>query len=60
MATTPALVAPIADGEPVGYLKATLDGEEVARVPLVALESVERASTLQLIARFFLRLTGGS
>lgn len=57
---THALVAPIAAGEPVGYLKATLDGEEVARVPLVALDSVERASTLQLIARFFLRLTGGS
>lgn len=52
------LVAPIAQGEPVGYLSAFVDGEEVGRIPLIAEHGVEKATLLQLIARFFLRLVG--
>lgn len=50
------LHAPVAAGETVGELVAFVDGEEAGRVPLVARSAVERASALQLIARYFLQI----
>ena len=37
------LIAPIAKGQKLGTLKATVDGQQVAEVPLVALEAVDEA-----------------
>lgn len=52
------LTAPLREGETVGYLTASLEGEEVGRVALIAAEDVERASATQMVARYFLRLVG--
>jgi len=52
------LVAPLEEGATVGYLVARLDGVEVGRVPVVASRAVEKASVLQMIGRYFLRLVG--
>ena len=41
--------APLAAGEVVGHLLVTLEGEEVAREPLLALESVEEAGFVKAI-----------
>ncbi|NRP15905.1 D-alanyl-D-alanine carboxypeptidase family protein [Marinobacterium sp. xm-a-152] len=41
--------APLAAGEVVGHLLVTLEGEEVAREPLLALQSVEEAGFLKAI-----------
>lgn len=48
------LRAPVREGEPVGELTVTLDGEPVARVPVTAAETVERLGYWGL----FLRLAG--
>ena len=52
------LKAPIAEGEAVGAVVYRLDGEEVGRVPILALQSVERInfSTLfcRLLSQFFI------
>ncbi|MNW09059.1 D-alanyl-D-alanine carboxypeptidase DacC precursor [compost metagenome] len=37
------LIAPFTKGQAMGTLKVTLDGQNVAEVPLVALEAVEQA-----------------
>src|SRR5690606_9519800 len=52
------IVAPMGEGEQVGYLVATLEGEEVARVPVLTSEAIEKASVLQLIGRYFLNFVG--
>jgi D-alanyl-D-alanine carboxypeptidase (penicillin-binding protein 5/6) len=41
--------APLAAGEVVGHLLVTLEGEEVAREPLLALQSVEEAGFVKAI-----------
>lgn len=46
--------APIEKGEVLAHLVATLDGVEVGRVPLVAAQSVDKASVVSLIGRYFL------
>jgi D-alanyl-D-alanine carboxypeptidase (penicillin-binding protein 5/6) len=43
--------APIKQGEPLGEVIFTIDGEEVARRPIVARESVERINLLQMYVR---------
>lgn len=48
------LVAPIKQGEVMAHLVASLDGNEVGRIPLVAESAVEKASVLALIGRYFL------
>jgi D-alanyl-D-alanine carboxypeptidase (penicillin-binding protein 5/6) len=37
------LLAPIAQGQKIGTMKVTLDGREIAEVPVVALEKVDAA-----------------
>ena len=46
-----AVGAPIKQGEPLGEVIFTIDGEEVARRPIVARESVERINLLQMYVR---------
>ncbi|MBR0063706.1 MAG: D-alanyl-D-alanine carboxypeptidase [Oscillospiraceae bacterium] len=41
--------APVSEGEELGYLVMTLDGAELARVPLIAAESVERLTLWDLV-----------
>jgi D-alanyl-D-alanine carboxypeptidase (penicillin-binding protein 5/6) len=43
LASQPAIVAPVAQGQRVGTLKVTLDGKPVGEYPLVALETVASA-----------------
>ena len=49
---------PLAEGEEVGYLIATLEGEEVGRVPVLTSRAAEKASVLQMIGRYFLKFVG--
>lgn len=48
--------APIQQGQTIAYLIASLNGEEVGRVELVAGESVERAGIFQMIGHYFSRI----
>lgn len=43
------VTAPVEKGEEMGYLLLTLDGEELARVPLVAAESVAKLSFWDIV-----------
>ena len=52
------IVAPMPAGEEVGYLVATLEGQEVGRVPVLTSRPIEKASVLQMIGRYFLKLVG--
>ena len=42
------LEAPVEKGQKVGTLVFTLDGEQIAEVPVVAAESVERLGTMDI------------
>lgn len=59
----PVFKAPFTQGESLGTLKVTLDGETVYESPLVALETVEEAGFFariwDAISLFFLQLFGG-
>lgn len=48
--------APIAKGQPVGVVKVSLNGDMLASVPLVALETVEEGSLFQIAKDYVLRL----
>ena len=48
--------APIAKGQPVGEVKVSLNGELLASVPLVALETVDEGSLFQIAKDYVLRL----
>lgn len=48
--------APVARGQQVGEVKVSLDGELLASVPLVALETVEEGSLLQKAKDYFMRI----
>ncbi len=48
--------APIAKGQQIGLVKVSLDGEELASVPLVALETVNEGNLFQQAKDYFLRL----
>jgi D-alanyl-D-alanine carboxypeptidase (penicillin-binding protein 5/6) len=48
--------APISKGQQVGVVKVSLDGKELASVPLVALESVNEGNLFQQAKDYFLRL----
>ena len=55
--------APLVQGQQLGSLTVLMDGEEIARVPLVALNAVEEAGFFSqlwdAISLFFLQLLGG-
>jgi len=48
--------APITKGQQIGLVKVSLDGEELASVPLVALETVNEGNLFQQAKDYFLRL----
>jgi len=48
--------APVSKGQQVGVVKVSLDGEMLATVPLVALESVDEGSIFQVAKDYLLRL----
>ncbi len=48
--------APIAKGQQIGLVKVSLEGEELASVPLVALETVNEGNLFQQAKDYFLRL----
>lgn len=48
--------APITKGQPVGVVKVSLNGDMLASVPLVALETVEEGSLFQIAKDYVLRL----
>ena len=48
--------APIAKGQPVGVVKVSLNGDMLASVPLVALETVEEGNLFQIAKDYVLRL----
>jgi len=48
--------APVSKGQQIGLVKVSLDGEELASVPLVALETVNEGNLLQQAKDYFLRL----
>jgi len=48
--------APISRGQQIGLVKVSLDGKELASVPLVALENVNEGSIFQQAKDYFLRL----
>ena len=48
--------APVSKGQQVGLVKVSLDGEELASVPLVALETVNEGNLFQQAKDYFLRL----
>ncbi|HHY76425.1 MAG TPA: D-alanyl-D-alanine carboxypeptidase [Firmicutes bacterium] len=53
------VIAPVAKGAAVGTITIEVDGEKVAQIPLVAKESVERASFLDYALRYFRAFTVG-
>ena len=48
--------APIAKGQPVGQVKVSLNGDVLASVPVVALETVEEGSMFQIAKDYVLQL----
>lgn len=48
--------APVSKGQQIGVVKVSLDGEELASVPLVALETVNEGNLFQQAKDYFLRL----
>ena len=48
--------APVSKGQQIGVVKVSLDGEELASVPLVALETVNEGSLFQQAKDYVLRL----
>ncbi len=48
--------APVSKGQQIGVVKVSLDGEELASVPLVALETVKEGNLFQQAKDYFLRL----
>lgn len=48
--------APVKKGQQVGEVKVSLDGEVLAKVPLVALETVEEGGLLQKAKDYFMRM----
>ncbi len=48
--------APVSKGQQLGVVKVSLDGEELASVPLVALETINEGSLFQQAKDYFLRL----
>jgi len=55
--------APLQQGQQLGTLTVSMDGKEIARVPLIALNAVEEAGFFSqlwdAISLFFLQLLGG-
>ena len=51
-----AIEAPIAEGQEIGELRLSLDGETVMQVPLVALQAVEQAGIFSRLIDFILLL----
>ena len=47
------LSAPVKKGQSAGYISYTIDGEEIARVPVIALEDVRRMRFGDIFARMF-------
>ena len=47
------LYAPVKKGQSVGYISYSIDGEEIARVPVIALESVRRMRFGDIFTRMF-------
>jgi len=48
--------APVSKGQQVGVVKVSLEGEELASMPLVALETVDEGSLFQIAKDYVLRL----
>jgi len=54
----PSITAPIQQGDKVGEVIAKIDGKEIGRVDIVAKESAEKASVLNILNKMFNKMMG--
>lgn len=54
----PSVTAPVTQGEKIGEIIARIDGKEIGKVDLIAKESVEKASVLNILNKMFTQMMG--